>query len=88
MKLDGISKEDIMASLSVELNRHQAFKAGQGAGASGSFFFFSFDHRFIIKTMTNSEKNNLLEIMDDLILHYKAGNNTSLLARIYGVFRV
>ena len=88
MKLDGISSEDIMHSLSVELNRNQAFKAGQGAGASGSFFFFSYDHRFIIKTMTNSEKNNLLEMLDDLILHYKAGNNSSLIARIYGVFRV
>jgi hypothetical protein len=31
------------------------FKAGEGAGRSGSFFFFSHDKKFIIKTMTNQE---------------------------------
>jgi hypothetical protein len=31
------------------------FKAGEGAGRSGSFFFFSHDRKFIIKTMTKEE---------------------------------
>lgn len=31
------------------------FKAGEGAGRSGSFFFFSHDRKFIIKTMTRTE---------------------------------
>jgi hypothetical protein len=31
------------------------FKAGEGAGRSGSFFFFSHDRKFIIKTMTKGE---------------------------------
>jgi hypothetical protein len=31
------------------------FKAGEGAGRSGSFFFFSHDRKFIIKTMTKQE---------------------------------
>jgi hypothetical protein len=39
-------------SLSPKFNRDAVFKAGEGAGASGSFFFFSHDRKFIIKTMT------------------------------------
>ena len=42
----------IEKSLSPIHNREQVFKAGEGAGSSGSFFFFSHDQKFIIKTMT------------------------------------
>jgi hypothetical protein len=38
---DGISIGDLMNSLNIETNRHMVFMAGEGAGASGSFFFFS-----------------------------------------------
>jgi hypothetical protein len=50
--MDGISVNDINTSLSVEFNRQNVFKAGKGAGRSGSFFFFSHDKRFIIKTIS------------------------------------
>jgi len=56
MELDGITSEDLMASLSCEKNRDMVFKAGEGAGQSGSFFFFSYDNRFIIKTLRGHEK--------------------------------
>ena len=42
-------------SLSPKFNREAVFKAGEGAGRSGSFFFFSHDRKFIIKTMTDAE---------------------------------
>ena len=42
-------------SLSPKFNLEQVFKAGEGAGKSGSFFFFSHDKKFIIKTMTDEE---------------------------------
>jgi len=29
------------------------FKAGEGAGRSGSFFFYSHDRKWIVKTMTD-----------------------------------
>jgi hypothetical protein len=56
MKMDKILPEDIMKSLSIEKNRKMIFKAGQGAGKSGSFFFFSHDNRFLIKTLQGNEK--------------------------------
>ena len=53
----------IEKSLSPEANRDQVFKAGEGAGRSGSFFFFSHDSKFIIKTMTKGELQLMLGIL-------------------------
>jgi 1-phosphatidylinositol-4-phosphate 5-kinase len=64
------------------------FKAGQGAGKSGSFFFFSFDNKFLIKTLNTTEKKILLGMLDDYIEHIVTTENKSLLARIYGLFTI
>ena len=55
MELDGITLEMVAESLDVLKNKATVFQAGEGAGASGSFFFFSHDNRFILKTMNTSE---------------------------------
>ena len=57
-------------SLSPKFNRDMVFKAGEGAGRSGSFFFFSHDRKFIIKTMTNSELGLFLNKLPAFIKHY------------------
>jgi len=88
MKLDKVSPEDVIQSLSVEENIEQVFQAGEGAGLSGSFFFFSKDKRFLIKTIEKSEIEVLLGMLDDMIKHFEDTNNQSLLARIYGVFTI
>jgi len=38
------------------------FKAGESQGKSGSFFFFSEDSKFIIKTMTDSDLKTFKKI--------------------------
>ena len=63
------------------------FSAGEGAGRSGSFFFFSHDKKFIIKTMTKGELYLFLRIQRNLANHYAQVPN-SLLAKIFGVFTV
>jgi len=63
------------------------FKAGEGAGRSGSFFFFSHDQRFIIKTITNYELGLFKDMHEQYLRHLK-NNPSSLLARIYGVFTI
>jgi hypothetical protein len=75
-----------MNSLSLEENRNMIFKAGEGAGASGSFFFFSHDNKFLIKTLRGKEKKLMLGMLDDYVHHIKVNDNMSLLARIYGVY--
>jgi len=52
---DGIDFKRIKKSLNPSKNRDQIFSSGEASGASGSFFFFSHDKRFIVKTMSNEE---------------------------------
>ena len=52
---DNINFDQIQRSLNPSENRDQIFKTGEAAGASGSFFFFSHDRRFIVKTMSDEE---------------------------------
>ncbi|KAJ7510299.1 hypothetical protein B0H11DRAFT_1701789 [Mycena galericulata] len=56
-------------------------------GKSGSFFYFSRDYRFIIKTIHHSEHKFLLSILKDYHQHVK-NNPHTLLSRFYGLHRV
>jgi hypothetical protein len=53
-EIDGITLEDLKSSMnpSDPENVKKIHKAGEGMGKSGSFFFFSKDDKFLIKTMT------------------------------------
>ena len=86
--MNNISDESLMQSLDVNKNRKMIFKAGESAGKSGSFFFFSHDHKFIIKTLKGNEKQLLINILDDFIEHFKKNENKSLMARIFGIFEI
>ena len=54
-------------------------------GKSGSFFFFSKDQKFVIKTMRRDEKKILIDMLDDMIIHLK-NHKKSLMVRIYGIY--
>jgi len=51
----------LLESLDPEQNQSNVFKAGEASGASGSFFFFSNDKKFIVKTMTAEEMEFFLK---------------------------
>jgi 1-phosphatidylinositol-4-phosphate 5-kinase len=57
-------------------------------GKSGAFFFFTEDKKFIIKTITSSEKEFLIEKVLSGLVHFLLNNPNSFLARIYGCFTV
>ena len=63
------------------------FKAGEGAGRSGSFFFFSHDQKFVVKTMTSSELKLVKKMMPGYSEYLKT-NPDSLLSKILGIFTV
>jgi 1-phosphatidylinositol-4-phosphate 5-kinase len=88
MGFANISPMDIHRSLESSINRKNVFKAGQGAGASGSFFFFSSDNRFIIKTLLKNEKDILLGLLNPFIQHLVEHNGASMIAKIFGVFTI
>lgn len=79
--------EVIERSLSPDANRNQVFQAGEGAGRSGSFFFFSHDNKFIIKTISKGELNTFLEMLPQLAEHYRR-NPDSLIVKTFGAFTV
>ncbi|WWC67217.1 uncharacterized protein I206_101124 [Kwoniella pini CBS 10737] len=56
-------------------------------GKSGSFFYFSRDYRFIIKTISHAEHKFLRSILKDYHQHIKTNPHT-LLSRFYGLHRV
>lgn len=56
-------------------------------GKSGSFFYFSGDYRFIIKTIRHSEHKFLLKILAAYHEHVRKNPHT-LLSRFYGLHRV
>ena len=68
-------------------NRAQAFSAGEASGKSGSFFFFSHDNKFIIKTMKDDELKLFIKMLPEYFVHLKT-YKYSLLARFYGVYKV
>lgn len=56
-------------------------------GKSGSFFYFSRDYRFIIKTIRHSEHKFLRSILKEYHEYIKKNPHT-LLSRFYGLHRV
>ena len=76
----------IKRSLGPAYNRDQAFSAGEGSGKSGSFFFFSHDNQFIIKTMKGAELKSLMKILPQYVAYLTRQNPYSMLAKIFGVF--
>ncbi|KAH7146372.1 hypothetical protein EDB81DRAFT_489163 [Dactylonectria macrodidyma] len=56
-------------------------------GKSGSFFYFSRDYKYIIKTIHHAEHKFLRKILKDYYSHVEANPNT-LLSQFYGLHRV
>lgn len=56
-------------------------------GKSGSFFYYSKDYRFIIKTIHHSEHKRLRQILREYYKHVRKYPNT-LLSQFYGLHRV
>ena len=67
--MDNVTDTQIQNSLNTELNRTQVFKAKESAGKSGSFFFFSYDKKFLIKTMNDKELAVFLDALPTYLFH-------------------
>ncbi len=63
-------------------------KIKESEGKSGSFFFFSHDGRFLIKTITNNELNTLIGKFVESYFDYICNNHDSLIARVYGIYTI
>ena len=55
---------------------------------SGSFFFFTEDKKYIIKTMTYKEKKTLMKMLPSNVKFLIETGGKSMISRIYGVYKV
>lgn len=85
---DRFGTEEVARSLDVVVNERQIKSAQQSMGKSGSFFFFSSDSRFILKTLRDGELAALLESVLYNYALYVSLNQHTLLAKLYGIFTV
>lgn len=83
--LDGITSYTIYNSLDPETNHENAMKAGESTDKSGSFFFFTQDRKFIIKTIFQEEKDLFMQDLNEYFLHIE-NNPNLLIAKMYGLF--
>jgi hypothetical protein len=92
-----VSDSELMDSLLPENNREQIFKSNKKTasgitsnegGNSGSFFFLSQDDKFLVITISSTEKNTLLNLLEDLHLHYGAQSGHSYISQILGLYSV
>ena len=84
---NNLSMRLLEQSLSPELNSDRLFEAGEGAGKSGSIFFFSHDNKYVVKTMNKKELDVFLKFIPNYVEHHKR-NPRSLLGKIFGVFTI
>eukprot|EP00923_Selenidium_pygospionis_P042428 GHVN01073404.1.p1 GENE.GHVN01073404.1~~GHVN01073404.1.p1 ORF type:complete len:528 (+),score=18.53 GHVN01073404.1:131-1714(+) len=80
----GISTESYLDSI---CRTDFAFIEFTSNSQSGQFFFFSWDSRFMIKTISAAEARRVTEFVPDYAAHL-ARNPDSLLSRIFGLHRV
>ncbi|ORX87404.1 SAICAR synthase-like protein [Anaeromyces robustus] len=78
-----ISSEDYLMSLTGKYMLTEI----DSPGKSGSFFYYSQDYRFIIKTVHHTEHKYLLKILRNYYLYLKKNPNT-LICKIFGLHRV
>lgn len=57
-------------SISPKFNIDTTFSGGDGGGRSGSFFFFSHDRKFILKTMSEDELKLYVKILPEFNVHF------------------
>ena len=86
-KIDDID-EKICESLNPIENFDNINKMKESQGKSGSFFFFSYDNQFIIKTINNEELNTLLNPFMENYYNHIIENEQTLLAKLYGAYSI
>ena len=86
-RLNNIKDEDLIRSLDPSQNIKNIQNAGEGAGASGSFFFFASDRKFIMKTMSSREVDQLIRVLPSYYEHLDK-NKDSTIAKMYGIFEI
>ena len=85
-KIDNISTNDYLLSLSPKDNLKIIKESFASGGRSANPIIFTYDKKYLLKTISKSEKNVLLQILPEY--HRRMRDTKSLLCRIYGLYRI
>ena len=85
-KIDNISNKDYLNSLSPKDNLKIIKESFASGGRSANPIIFTYDKKFLLKTISKAEKNTLLDMLPEF--HRRMRDKKSLLCRIYGVYRI
>eukprot|EP01104_Vermistella_antarctica_P016999 TRINITY_DN5927_c0_g1_i1.p1 TRINITY_DN5927_c0_g1~~TRINITY_DN5927_c0_g1_i1.p1 ORF type:complete len:714 (+),score=161.31 TRINITY_DN5927_c0_g1_i1:56-2197(+) len=83
--INSLGPEQILGNML--LGSLQSLSEQVSEGKSGSLFYFSHDSRFLLKTISSSERNSLVELLPRYLQHVRNNPNT-LLARYYGLHKL
>ena len=86
-KMDNISDAMIQKSLNPDSNRTQVFKAKESAGKSGSFFYYTSDSKYMLKTISHAEFVRLKTILKNYYDHMVKHPQT-LITRFFGLHKI
>ncbi|KAM3136445.1 hypothetical protein pb186bvf_011403 [Paramecium bursaria] len=83
-------KDNAMINIEKSLNLIDNYESimniiGPDGGKSGEFFFFSYDNKLILKTITQQEVQSFLGRLGQFTYHYLSEQLT-LLSKIYGIY--
>jgi 1-phosphatidylinositol-4-phosphate 5-kinase len=70
------------------LNKENIDKIKESQGKSGSFFFFTHDNRYLVKTITNNELQTMLGFFMKCYYEHIANNSETLITKIYGLYSI
>ena len=85
-KIDNISTKDYLLSLSPKNNLKIIKESFAVGGRSANPIIFTYDKKLLLKTISKSEKDVLLEMLPEY--HRIMRDNKSLLCKIYGLYRI
>jgi len=94
-KFSGVSKEQYLESLGPEKILGYIFKSNFetlselcSSGKSGSFFYYSFDGRFLIKTIPRREFKMMKDMLRNYHVYLTERNTESMISRVFGLHKV
>ena len=94
-KFSGISKEQYLESLGPEKILAYMFKSNFetlselcSSGKSGSFFYYSYDGRFMLKTIPRREFKQMKDMLRNYHEYLTERNTDSMISRVFGLHKV
>lgn len=94
-KFSGVSKEQYLESLGPEKILTYIFKSNFqtlselcSSGKSGSFFYYSHDGRFMLKTIPRHEFKRMKTMLKNYHEYLTIRNKESMIARIFGLHKI